>query len=36
LPPAVSNAAAAMSVSAPDSRRGTVTWADWLRTHQAE
>jgi uncharacterized protein YbjT (DUF2867 family) len=36
LPPAVSNAAAAMSVSAPDSRHGTVTWADWLRTHPAE
>jgi uncharacterized protein YbjT (DUF2867 family) len=36
LPPAVRNAAAAMSVSEPDSRRGTITWADWLRSHSAE
>jgi uncharacterized protein YbjT (DUF2867 family) len=36
LPPAVSNAAAAMSVSDPDSRRGTITWVDWLRSHPEE
>jgi uncharacterized protein YbjT (DUF2867 family) len=36
LPPAISNAAAAMSVSEPDSRRGTITWLDWLRTHRVE
>jgi uncharacterized protein YbjT (DUF2867 family) len=36
LPSAVSNAATAMSVSDPGSRRGSVTWADWLRTHPAE
>jgi uncharacterized protein YbjT (DUF2867 family) len=36
LPAAVSNAAGAMSISDPDSRRGTVTWVDWLSTHTAE
>ena len=36
LPSAVSDAAAAMSISDPDSRRGTVTWVDWLGTHAAE
>jgi uncharacterized protein YbjT (DUF2867 family) len=36
LPPAVSNAAAAMSLSDPGSRQGRITWADWLRTHPAE
>jgi uncharacterized protein YbjT (DUF2867 family) len=36
LPSAVSNAATAMSISDPDSRRGTVTWVDWLGTHTAE
>jgi uncharacterized protein YbjT (DUF2867 family) len=36
LPPAVRNAADAMSVSDPGSRRGRITWADWLRTHPAE
>ena len=36
LPSAVSDAAAAMSISDPDSRRGTVTWVDWLGTHTAE
>jgi uncharacterized protein YbjT (DUF2867 family) len=36
LPSAVGNAAAAMSASGADSRHGTVTWADWLRTHPAE
>jgi uncharacterized protein YbjT (DUF2867 family) len=36
LPSAVSNAATAMSISDPDSRRGTVTWVDWLGTHSAE
>jgi uncharacterized protein YbjT (DUF2867 family) len=36
LPPAIRDAAAAMSVSPSDSRRGAVTWADWLRTHPAE
>ena len=36
LPAAVSNAAAAMSLSGPRSRRGSVTWSDWLRSHEAE
>jgi hypothetical protein len=36
LPSAVSNAAAAMSISEPGSRRGTITWVDWLRGHPAE
>jgi uncharacterized protein YbjT (DUF2867 family) len=36
LPSAASRAVAAMSLSGPGSRRGTVTWADWLRTHTAE
>lgn len=36
LPPAVSNAATAMSISDPDSRRGTISWNDWLRTHPPE
>lgn len=36
LPSAATDAAAAMSLSDPSSRRGTVTWADWLRTHSAE
>jgi uncharacterized protein YbjT (DUF2867 family) len=36
LPPVVSDAAAAMSVSEPDSRRGTTTWLDWLRSHPLE
>jgi uncharacterized protein YbjT (DUF2867 family) len=33
LPSAASNAATAMSVSGPGSRRGSVTWADWLARH---
>jgi uncharacterized protein YbjT (DUF2867 family) len=36
LPSAATNAAAAMSLSDPSSRHGTVTWADWLRSHAAE
>lgn len=36
LPPALRNAATAMSVSVSGSRHGTVTWAQWLRTHRAE
>jgi len=36
LPSAVGNAATAMSASGAGSRHGTVTWADWLRTHPAE
>ena len=36
LPSAATNAAAAMSLSDPSSRHGTVTWADWLRSHPAE
>jgi uncharacterized protein YbjT (DUF2867 family) len=36
LPSAVSNAAAAMSVSQPGSRRGSITWVEWLRGHRAE
>jgi uncharacterized protein YbjT (DUF2867 family) len=36
LPSRARKAAAAMSLSEPGSRRGTVTWAEWLRTHAAE
>jgi uncharacterized protein YbjT (DUF2867 family) len=36
LPAAATNAAAAMSLSDPSSRHGTITWAEWLRTHTAE
>jgi uncharacterized protein YbjT (DUF2867 family) len=36
LPTAASNALAAMSLSGAGSGRGTVTWADWLRTHPPE
>lgn len=36
LPSAARDAATAMSVSGPDSRRGEITWAEWLRTHTAE
>src|SRR5215216_6454848 len=36
LPSAVREAASAMSVSAPGSRHGKVTWSEWLRTHPAE
>ena len=36
LPSAVSNAAAAMSISEPGSPRGTITWVDWLGAHRAE
>ena len=36
LPSAASNAVAAMSLSDAGSGRGTVTWADWLRTHEPE
>jgi uncharacterized protein YbjT (DUF2867 family) len=36
LPAAATNAAAAMSLSDPSSRHGTITWAQWLRTHTAE
>jgi uncharacterized protein YbjT (DUF2867 family) len=36
LPSAASKAAAAMSLSGPASRRGTLTWVDWLGTHTAE
>ena len=36
LPPAATNAAAAMSISDPASRHGSITWAEWLRTHAAE
>jgi uncharacterized protein YbjT (DUF2867 family) len=36
LPAAMSNAASAMSVSGPGSRRGSLTWANWLRSHTAE
>jgi uncharacterized protein YbjT (DUF2867 family) len=36
LPSAVSNAATAMSVSDADSKRGTITWVDWLGAHAAE
>ena len=36
LPAAATHAAAAMSLSDPTSRHGTITWADWLRTHTAE
>jgi uncharacterized protein YbjT (DUF2867 family) len=36
LPSFAKNAAAAMSLSDPGSRRGTVTLADWLSTHDPE
>jgi uncharacterized protein YbjT (DUF2867 family) len=36
LPSAIRNAAARMTLSGPGSRRGTVTWEDWLRAHAAE
>ena len=36
LPSAVSNAAAAMSLSEPGSPRGAITWVDWLGAHRAE
>jgi uncharacterized protein YbjT (DUF2867 family) len=36
LPSMARDAASAMSVSAPGSRHGKVTWAEWLRTHPAE
>jgi uncharacterized protein YbjT (DUF2867 family) len=36
LPPAATNAAAAMSISDPAGRHGMITWAEWLRTHAAE
>jgi len=36
LPAVMSNAASAMSVSGPGSRRGSLTWANWLRSHSAE
>jgi uncharacterized protein YbjT (DUF2867 family) len=36
LPSRARKAAAAMSLSEPGSRHGTVTWADWMRTHAAE
>jgi uncharacterized protein YbjT (DUF2867 family) len=36
LPRAASNALAGMSLSDPGGKRGTVTWADWLRTHAPE
>jgi uncharacterized protein YbjT (DUF2867 family) len=36
LPSAVSNAAAAMSLSEPGSPRGSITWVDWLGAHTAE
>jgi uncharacterized protein YbjT (DUF2867 family) len=36
VPARVRNAAGAMSLTEPGGRRGTVTWADWLRTHAAE
>lgn len=36
LPSAASNAASAMSVTGPGARHGSVTWADWVRSHAAE
>jgi uncharacterized protein YbjT (DUF2867 family) len=36
LPSFAKNAAAAMSLSDTESRRGTVNWADWLSTHDPE
>jgi uncharacterized protein YbjT (DUF2867 family) len=36
LPSAASHAASAMSLSGTGARRGSVTWADWLRSHTAE
>jgi uncharacterized protein YbjT (DUF2867 family) len=36
LPSRARDAAAAMSLTASESPRGSVTWADWLRTHPSE
>jgi len=36
LPPFATKAVAAMSLTGPGSRRGTVTWADWLRNQEQE
>jgi uncharacterized protein YbjT (DUF2867 family) len=36
LPSFAKNAASAMSLTDPQGRRGTVTWADWLTTHNPE
>ena len=36
LPGPLKNGAAAMSLTGPGSRRGVVTWADWLRSHEPE
>jgi uncharacterized protein YbjT (DUF2867 family) len=36
LPRPLKNGAAAMSLTGPGSRRGTVTWAEWLRSHYQE
>src|SRR5919107_4560183 len=36
LPRGLRNGAAAMFLTGPGSRRGTVTWADWLRSHDPE
>jgi uncharacterized protein YbjT (DUF2867 family) len=36
LPRPLRDSAAAMSLTKPGSRRGSVTWADWLRSHEPE
>jgi uncharacterized protein YbjT (DUF2867 family) len=36
LPSAASNAASAMSVTGPGARHGSITWADWVRSHAPE
>jgi uncharacterized protein YbjT (DUF2867 family) len=36
LPSAARDAVTAMSVTGPGSRRGKITWADWLRSHPPE
>jgi uncharacterized protein YbjT (DUF2867 family) len=36
LPSVARDAVTAMSVTGPGSRRGKITWADWLRSHPPE
>jgi uncharacterized protein YbjT (DUF2867 family) len=36
LPRSLRDGAAAMSLTGPGSRRGIVTWSDWLRSHDSE
>ncbi len=36
LPRSLTDRAAAMLLTRPGSRRGIITWADWLRSHDPE